>query len=165
MSNCLSSVCTKTGDDGTTSLGDGVRVLKDDKRIIAGGTIDELNCHIGLLLTNTEIPKELRVFLYQIQQELLEFGAEISIPNKKIITEDYVNRLEAKLSELNTELPSLKEFLLPGGSRCAAECHVARAVCRRAECCLAALSRESNVNECSICYLNRLSDFLFVAAR
>lgn len=165
MGNRLSKIYTKTGDDGSTGLGDGVRVAKNSARIEAIGDIDELNSQLGLLLTESALPDTMRVTLTRIQHELFELGGELSIPNYVRIDEAMVTQLEVALDAMNDGLSPLKEFILPGGSRPAAQCHVARAVCRRAERRLVALAQAETVSPAAFHYLNRLSDLLFVMCR
>lgn len=160
----LSKIYTRTGDDGTTGLGDGSRVPKDDARVEAYGTVDELNSALGLALAEP-LPAALKEALAPIQHELFDLGGELSIPGRVAITAEQVSRLEAILDTLNAPLPRLKDFILPGGSRGAGLLHLARTVCRRAERCVVRLARTDQVNPESIRYLNRLSDLLFVAAR
>ena len=161
----LSKIYTRTGDDGTTGLGDGARVPKHSARITALGTIDELNSHLGVLLAEPELPAETRALLTRIQHDLFELGGELSIPNYTRITAEMVTRLEQELDALNAHLAPLKEFILPGGSRPAALCHVARAACRSAERQLTALAQHEPVSAAALMYLNRLSDLLFVLCR
>ena len=161
----LSKIYTRTGDDGTTGLGDGVRVPKHSARIEALGSIDELNSQLGVLLAEAALADDMRAMLTQIQHALFELGGELSIPNYVRINADMVTQLEQELDKLNDTMPPLKEFILPGGSRCAALCHVARAVCRRAERRLTALAQQEPVNAEALMYLNRLSDLLFVLCR
>ncbi|SAL64594.1 ATP--cobalamin adenosyltransferase [Caballeronia arvi] len=166
MGNRLSKIATRTGDDGTTGLGDGGRVSKDDARIAAIGDVDELNSCIGVLLCEP-MPSDIRSALTQIQNDLFDLGGELSIPGHSMIAESHLARLDSWLAEYNATLPPLKEFILPGGSRAAALAHVARTVCRRAERAVVALGRSdaAGVNEAPRRYLNRLSDLLFVFAR
>lgn len=164
MGNRLSKIYTRTGDSGTTGLGDGERVNKDSLRVESYGTVDELNSVMGLLLTS-EVLAEVRRTLDRVQHELFDLGGELCMPGTTLIPESYVEGLEQDLDALNEDLPPLQDFILPGGSEAAARCHIARTVCRRAERCVVALSREETVNPVSIRYLNRLSDYLFVAAR
>jgi len=164
MGNRLSKIYTRTGDDGTTGLGDGSRIDKDSTRIEAIGAIDELNCQIGLLLAFSP-PAEIENLLTRIQHELFDIGGEISVPGREVISMENVKRLEDELDAFNTDLPPLKEFILPGGSQLAAICHIVRSVCRRAERRLITLKRTELVPEYTIHYLNRLSDLLFVLAR
>ena len=165
MGNRLSKIYTRTGDDGSTGLGDGVRVQKHSARIEAIGDIDELNSHIGLLLAESALPGAMMQMLVRVQHELFELGGELSIPNYTRVTSAMVTRLEQELDTLNDDLPPLKEFILPGGSRPTALCHVARTVCRRAERRLVALAQQESVSATALKYLNRLSDLLFVMCR
>lgn len=164
MGNRLSKIYTKTGDDGTTGLGDGTRVDKDDPRVEAYGTVDELNSVVGLTLAEPLTP-EIGACLLRVQHELLDLGGELCIPGHRAISAEQVTRLEKELDGFNAGLPALKEFILPGGSRAAAACHLARTVCRRAERRVWSLHRESPLNPEALRYLNRLSDLLFVLAR
>jgi cob(I)alamin adenosyltransferase len=161
----LSKIYTRTGDDGTTGLADGSRVAKSHPRIEASGAVDEANCAIGLVLAELEADDELRPMLVRIQHELFEVGAELSLPAYHSIGPAQVERLERELDGLNEHLPPLKEFVLPGGGRAGAACHLARALTRRAERRVWMLGPEAELGEGSTRYLNRLSDFLFVAAR
>jgi cob(I)alamin adenosyltransferase len=160
----LSRIYTRTGDGGETGLGDGSRVAKDHARIDALGCVDELNSQIGLLLT-ASLPDDMRRCLLAVQNDLFDLGGELSIPGYLLLDDDRVSRLEAALDHYNAELPPLKEFILPGGSPAAAQAHVARTVCRRAERSLVRLRRDASVQDASLRYLNRLSDLLFVLAR
>ena len=164
MGKRLSKIITRTGDNGTTGLSDGSRVAKDDPRIEAIGAVDELNSLLGLLLTH-EVPEPCHAYLSRIQHELFDLGGELSLPGHTLIKSDIVEQLEREAKLLNDSLPPLKEFILPGGNPCAATCHVARAVCRRAERRMVALARQSQVSELLQIYLNRLSDLLFVIGR
>lgn len=164
MGNRLSKITTRTGDDGTTGLADNTRVSKDHPRIEAMGDVDELNSHIGLLLTET-LPDEIRVLLMQVQQNLFNFGGELAMPGFKGITEDKVTLLDEAVAHYNAQLAPLKEFVLPGGTRAAALAHVCRTTCRRAERRLIALGKTEAVPLLLMQYLNRLSDLLFVLAR
>lgn len=164
MGKRLSKIYTRTGDNGSTGLGDGSRVDKDSPRVEAFGTVDELNSQLGVLLA-LELPDAIRDCLVEIQHELFDLGGELCIPGHRVIDTEQVERLEATLDEFNASLPSLQEFVLPGGSLAAAACHVARAVCRRAERRLVTLAREDTIDPTTLCYLNRLSDLLFVVAR
>jgi len=164
MGNRLSKIYTKTGDDGTTGLGDGTRVPKDDPRVEAYGTVDELNSVVGMLLAE-EVNIEIRTCLTRVQHELLDLGGELCIPGYTAITADHVTRLENELDGFNAPLPALKEFILPGGSRAAAVCHLARTVCRRAERRTYTLHTRSPLSPRALEYLNRLSDLLFVLGR
>ena len=164
MGHRLSKIYTRTGDDGTTGLGDGSRVAKDSLRVDAYGTVDELNSHLGLVLAY-EIPVSLREALSEIQHLLFDLGGELCIPGSVLIKPEHVEWLEQELDKLNDELPMLKEFILPGGNAPAAACHICRTVCRRAERLMVGLSRGEAVEPASLAFVNRLSDFLFVAAR
>ncbi|HEX5339497.1 MAG TPA: cob(I)yrinic acid a,c-diamide adenosyltransferase [Gammaproteobacteria bacterium] len=164
MGNRLSKIYTRTGDDGSTGLGDGSRVPKDDAHVEAYGTLDELNSALGLLLAEP-LSDDLRATLAPIQHELFDLGSEFCLPGYTAISADHVQRLETTLDRFNANLPPLKEFILPGGGRAAALCHLARTVCRRAERRAWSLHRQHPQNPESIKYLNRLSDLLFVLAR
>lgn len=164
MGHRLSKIYTRTGDDGSTGLGDGSRVRKDDQRIAALGDIDELNCYIGMVLTQ-ELPPALHDTMVQVQHHLFDLGGEVSTPGHYIIQTQHVERLEQALDNMNAHLSPLKEFILPGGVEAAALCHLARAVCRRAERQLVSLNACDPVNPQGLQFLNRLSDLLFVAAR
>ena len=164
MGHRLSKIYTRTGDDGTTGLGDGSRVKKTSRRIEAIGTVDELNSIIGVLLTR-KLPEEIHAVLIDIQHELFDLGGELSIPGRVAISDVQVNRLETILDRFNADLPPLKEFILPGGSEASAVCHLARSVCRRAERCVIHLGEAEKINATATKYLNRLSDLLFVLAR
>ena len=165
MGNRLSKIYTRTGDQGDTGLGDGARTAKDSARIEVIGTIDELNCTLGLLLAQTFEHPVIRTALTEVQHELFDLGGELSIPGHSIITAAQVERLEQTLDTLNADLPPLREFILPGGNRAAAHTHLARAVCRRAERRIVTLTRQTEINPHAIAYLTRLSDLLFVCAR
>lgn len=162
MGNRLSKIVTRTGDDGTTGLGDGTRISKTSERIEAIGDVDELNSCIGVVLTG-DLPAEIRDSLIQIQHDLFDLGGELSIPGHRITTEHHCLRLEAGIKLLNENLAPLKEFILPGGHPTAAQTHLARAICRRAERHVLRLGNQANTY--TIQYLNRLSDYLFVTAR
>ncbi len=164
MANRLSKIYTRTGDNGTTGLGDGTRVAKDSLRIEAMGDVDELNSVIGLMLTET-VPDILIDTLTQIQHDLFNLGGEICIPDYVILQQANIDNLEEAIDTLNDELAPLKEFILPGGTKAAAFCHLARTVCRRAERKLITLARDEKVTGISLKYLNRLSDLLFVLCR
>ncbi|CAB3749458.1 cob(I)yrinic acid a,c-diamide adenosyltransferase [Paraburkholderia solisilvae] len=164
MGNRLSRIATRTGDDGTTGLGDGGRVRKDDMRIVAIGEVDELNSHIGLLLCES-LPDDVRAALTAIQHDLFDVGGELSLPGHTMITDVYLRRLDGWLAEYNATLPPLQEFILPAGSRAASHAHVCRTVCRRAERAIVALGAEHDVSGALRGYINRLSDLLFVLAR
>ena len=165
MANRLTKIYTRSGDGGKTRLASGDRVAKYDPRIEASGTVDETNCAIGVVLSERDVPEDIRASLGRIQNELFDLGAELSLPEYAGITAAHVLRLESDLDEFNSKLPPLKEFVLPGGRRAAACCHLARAVCRRAERIAWALADETELNPELLKYLNRLSDLLFVAAR
>lgn len=164
MGKRLTKIYMRTGDDGTTGLGDGSRVEKDGIRISAIGAIDELNSCIGRVLSSA-VPEEVRSCLANIQHDLFELGAELCLPGVTKIEEVHSKRLERDLDSFNRELPSLKEFILPGGTVVAADAHVARTVCRRAERALVKLGKVEICSEEGRRYLNRLSDLLFVIAR
>jgi cob(I)alamin adenosyltransferase len=167
MANRLSTIATRTGDDGTTGLGDGSRTRKDDARIAVMGEVDELNATLGVLLAET-LPEPVRADLLDIQHDLFDLGGELSIPGHRIIQQAQVLRLDQRLAHYNADLPRLAEFILPGGSRAASLAHVCRTVCRRAERALVALAQAAGadaVGEPARQYLNRLSDLLFVLAR
>jgi cob(I)alamin adenosyltransferase len=160
----LSKIVTRTGDAGTTGLGDGSRVAKDSARIEAIGSVDELNSTIGVLLAEP-LPQPVAACLVAVQHDLFDLGGELSIPGFESVTDAHVARLEADVERFNADLAPLKEFILPGGTRAAAAAHLARTVCRRAERSVVALGRNEPVGETARQYLNRLSDLLFVAAR
>ena len=160
----LSKITTRTGDDGTTGLADGSRLSKDSPRIEAIGAVDELNSQLGLLLTET-LPQSVRDGLATIQHDLFDLGGELALPQRPAITETQVLRLETLIGQFNADLPSLKEFILPGGCRAAALCHVVRTVCRRAESACVRLNHAEPLSPSLLHYLNRLSDLLFVLAR
>jgi cob(I)alamin adenosyltransferase len=164
VGNRLSKIYTKTGDDGTTGLGDGTRVAKDSARVAAYGTVDELNSSIGIVLAQ-EIPAPVRETLTQIQHDLFDLGGELCIPGMAMVHDADVERLEQTLDGFNADLPALKDFILPGGGMAAACCHLARTVCRRAEREVVTLSRSETVRPEAVRYLNRLSDLLFVLSR
>jgi cob(I)alamin adenosyltransferase len=161
----LSKIYTRTGDDGTTGLANGERVDKCDDRVEAFGDVDETNSAIGLVLAEPTLPIAVRDSLTRIQHELFDIGAELALPGYTSITAGNVLMLERDLDVLNDTLPPLKEFVLPGGNRAAAACHVARTVCRRAERRAWAMAKQASLNPESLRYLNRLSDLLFVVAR
>ncbi|MEM6639131.1 MAG: cob(I)yrinic acid a,c-diamide adenosyltransferase [Pseudomonadota bacterium] len=165
MGHRLSKIYTRTGDSGTTGLGDGSRVDKDSLRVEAYGTIDELNSTIGMILAEEAPDASTRTRLSAIQHDLFDLGGELCVPELTVIDESFVTRLETELDDMNSELPPLKEFILPGGGRAAAACHLARTVCRRAERRVWTLARDESVNPATPHYLNRLSDYLFVLAR
>jgi cob(I)alamin adenosyltransferase len=164
VGNRLSKIYTRTGDDGTTGLGDGTRVAKDSARVNAYGTVDELNSAIGLVLA-CDIADRIREVLTQAQHDLFDLGGELCIPGMAMIDEADITRLEDMLDAFNETLPPLKDFILPGGDLAAAHCHLARTICRRAEREVVTLSHHDAVRGEAIRYLNRLSDLLFVLAR
>ena len=164
MGNRLSKIYTRTGDDGTTGLGDGSRVRKDSLRIETIGAVDETNSAIGVLLSEP-LDEDIVALLTNIQHELFDLGGELSIPGYKMIAPEHVTRLETALDGFNDNLPPLKDFILPGGSRPASLCHVARATCRRAERCAVSLAASETISLPLRHYLNRLSDLLFVLSR
>lgn len=164
MGNRLSKIATRTGDNGTTGLGDGSRVGKDSLRVHAMGDVDELNSHIGLLLCE-ELPPALREELISIQHDLFDLGGELCIPGYTLITEIHVGRLDTLLEKYNADLPPLKDFILPAGSRAAALAHVCRTICRRAERAIVSLGNSDIINDNPRHYMNRLSDLLFVLSR
>jgi cob(I)alamin adenosyltransferase len=164
MGNRLSKIYTRTGDDGTTGLGDGTRTPKEGVRVEAYGSVDETNSAIGVVLAQ-ELPEGVRECLTQVQHELFDLGGELCIPGHRMIDAAQVARLELKLDGFNEDLPPLQDFILPGGGMAAAACHLARAICRRAERRCWSLSRVEQVEPESLKYLNRLSDLLFVIAR
>lgn len=164
MGNRLSKIYTKTGDDGSTGLGDGSRVAKDSPRVDAYGTVDEANSTIGLVLAS-DVPDDVRTLLTAVQHQLFDLGGELCIPGHAAIFDADIERLEHHLDAYNDPLPPLKDFILPGGGEAAARCHIARTVVRRAERETVALSRLEAVRPEAVRYLNRLSDLLFVLAR
>lgn len=164
MGNRLSKIYTRTGDDGSTGLGDGTRVSKDSARVNAYGTVDEANSAIGMVLA-CELPDPVRALLVSVQHQMFDLGGELCIPGHAAIYEVDIERLEQRLDGFNADLPPLKDFILPGGGPAAAQCHVARTVCRRAEREVVTLARHDAVRPEAIRYLNRLSDLLFVVAR
>jgi len=164
MGNRLSKIYTRTGDDGTTGLGDGSRVDKDDARIEAFGCVDELNSLIGVILAH-KLPAAVVHCLQDIQHDLFDLGGELSLPDYVSINSHYVERLEKQLDAFNAKLPPLKEFILPAGGPATAHTHVARSVCRRTERRVYSLHKITPVNIHILHYLNRLSDLLFVIAR
>jgi len=164
MGHRLTQIATRTGDDGTTGLGDGSRTDKDSPRIAAMGDVDELNSTLGLLLTEP-MPEAVREALITIQHDLFDLGGELCIPGFENLADVQVARLDGWLAEHNANLPRLQEFILPGGSRAAAIAHQARTICRRAERAVVALGRVETLRPVARQYLNRLSDLLFVLAR
>jgi cob(I)alamin adenosyltransferase len=164
MSHRLTQIATRTGDDGTTGLGDGTRVAKDHARVRAMGDVDELNSAIGVVLAEP-LPTEVRALLVTVQHELFNLGGELSMPGHALLAAGSVQRLDQALAHHNATLPRLKEFILPAGTRSAALAHLARTIARRAERAVVALAAHEAVNAAPRQYLNRLSDLLFVLAR
>lgn len=164
MGHRLSKIYTRTGDAGTTGLGDGSRVGKDDLRVIAMGDVDELNSIIGVLLCEP-LPEGLVPLMTEVQHDLFDLGGELSIPGSSLLPTDRAAFLEAAIDRYNADLAPLKEFILPGGTRAAAVTHQARTVCRRAERAVVALTHAEKISDSVREYLNRLSDLLFVLAR
>ena len=164
MGNRISAVATRTGDDGTTGLGDGTRVAKDSLRIAALGDVDELNSMLGVLRAEP-LPDDVRALLVIIQDELFNLGGELSIPGYELLKDDALARLDEALKHYNASLPRLKEFILPAGTRSAALAHVSRTIARRAERAVVALAAHEAVNAAPRQYLHRLSDLLVVLAR
>ena len=164
MGKRLTQIATRTGDDGTTGLGDNTRVSKDNLRVRAMGDVDELNSHIGLLLCE-DLPQEVRTLLIEIQHQLFNLGGELSIPGFELLKAEAVLALDQALAAHNGQLPRLQEFILPAGNRPAAQAHVCRTVARRAERSLVALGAGETLRDTPRQYLNRLSDLLFVLAR
>ena len=164
MGNRLSKIYTRTGDDGSTGLGDGTRVAKDSTRVTAYGTVDEANSAIGLLLAG-ELDDGIRDLLTTVQHQLFDLGGELCIPGHAAIVDADIDALEQRLDRYNEDLPPLKDFILPGGGEAAARCHLARTIVRRAERETVTLSHHDAVRPEAVRYLNRLSDLLFVLAR
>jgi cob(I)alamin adenosyltransferase len=164
MGNRLSRIYTRTGDDGSTGLGDGSRVPKDDARVNAYGTVDEANSALGVLLA-VSLPDDVRALLTTVQHQLFDLGGELCIPGHAAIQAAEIDALETQLDHYNADLPVLKEFILPAGGEAAARCHLARTIVRRAERDTVTLARLAPVRAEAIGYLNRLSDLLFVLAR
>jgi cob(I)alamin adenosyltransferase len=165
MGNRLSRIYTRTGDDGTTGLGDGNRVRKDHARVEAYGTVDEANSAIGVILSIPGLPGDVTRCLTEIQHDLFDLGGELCIPGTQVIRQPQIDQLEQVLDRFNDPLPPLKDFILPGGGAAAAHCHLARTVVRRAERRVWTLAEAEQVNVEVPKYLNRLSDLLFVIAR
>ncbi len=165
MGHRLSKIYTRTGDDGSTGLGDGTRVPKEHLRVEAYGTVDEANSAIGVVLAVPGLPPAVNEALTQIQHELFDLGGELAVPGYRAIQDSHIEQLEVVLDRFNEPLPMLKEFILPGGGPAAAACHVARAITRRAERSTWALAQSETVAPQVMRYLNRLSDLLFVVAR
>ena len=164
MGKRLTQIATRTGDDGTTGLGNNTRVSKNSLRPHAMGDVDELNSHIGLLLCE-DLPADVRELLIDIQHQLFNLGGEISIPGYATIGETHILRLEQLVADFNAELPPLKEFILPGGTRAAALAHLVRSVCRRVERRVVSLGNNEPLSEYARKYLNRLSDLMFIIGR
>ena len=164
MANRLSQIATRTGDQGTTGLGDNTRVSKDHLRVHAMGDVDELNSHIGLLLCET-LPDGVRHLLVEIQHQLFNLGGELSIPGFELLKKEAIVELDEALETHNTALPRLQEFILPAGNRAASQAHVCRTVARRAERAVVALGEAESINNAPRQYLNRLSDLMFVLSR
>ncbi len=165
MGNRLTKIYTRTGDDGTTGLGDGERVDKCDPRVEAYGAVDEINSAVGVVLSVPRIPENVTNCLNRVQHELFDLGGELSLPEHRVIGSKQVQGLEADLDAFNEKLPPLGNFILPGGTTAAASCHLARTICRRAERVVWALTKKTELNPELPKYLNRLSDLLFVVAR
>jgi cob(I)alamin adenosyltransferase len=165
MGNRLSKIVTRTGDDGTTGLGDGSRVAKDCARVEAVGSVDEANSLIGIVLAVAAVPDDIRDCLVEVQHDLFELGGELCIPGHSAIDQAYIDRLESDVERFNKDLPPLKDFILPGGGEAAAACHLARTVVRRAERRAITLAGSESLRPEVTRYLNRLSDLLFVIAR
>lgn len=171
MGHRLSKIYTRTGDQGTTGLGDGSRIEKNHPRIEAIGTVDELNSFLGLLLAQPDLPADIAQQLNAIQHDLFDVGGELCLPAMQLVTQDRITELEQHIEKMNISLPPLKEFILPGGSMAASLCHVARSVCRRAERQAYTLFQQTTELNTELTprfvlpYLNRLSDWLFVGAR
>jgi cob(I)alamin adenosyltransferase len=165
MGNRLSKIYTRTGDDGSTGLGDGSRIQKDSLRVEAFGTVDEANSAIGMVLAHDSVPEIVRFCLTEVQHDLFELGGELCIPGHSAVQQEFIDRLENELDAFNADLPRLKEFILPGGGQAAAACHLARTIVRRAERRTRTLAEAEAVRNEVLRYLNRLSDLLFVYAR
>jgi len=164
MGQRLTQIATRTGDNGTTGLGDNTRVSKNNLRVHAMGDVDELNSHLGLLLCEP-LPEEVRALLVEVQHQLFNLGGELSVPGFELLKPEAVLALDEALATHNAQLPRLQEFILPAGSRAASQAHVCRTVARRAERAVVALEQEETLNPSPRHYLNRLSDLLFVLAR
>lgn len=165
MGNRLSKIYTRTGDQGTTGLGDGARVPKTNARIVAYGTVDEANSAIGMVLAVAAIPQDIVALLTRVQHELFDLGSELAVPGYRVMQQQHIDMLEQELDRLNEPLPMLKEFILPGGGPATAACHLARTITRRAEREVWAVIDTDTVALEVPQYLNRLSDLLFVIAR
>lgn len=164
MGNRLTQIATRTGDDGTTGLGDNTRVSKNSARPHAMGDVDELNSHIGLLLCEA-LPENVRAVLVDVQHQLFNLGGEISVPGYEMLKDDALLRLDEALAHYNAQLPRLLEFILPAGTRAASQAHICRTVARRAERSVVALQESEPMRAAPRQYLNRLSDLMFVLAR
>ncbi len=164
MAHRLTQIATRTGDDGTTGLGDGTRVPKSHLRVAAMGDVDELNSSLGVLLAE-QLPADVRELLVRVQHELFNLGGELSIPGYELLKADAVAGLDEALAQHNAQLPRLKECILPAGTRSAALAHMSRTIARRAERALVALAAQERVNDAPRHYLNRLSDLMFVLSR
>ncbi len=164
MGNRLTQIATRTGDSGSTGLGNNQRVTKNSLRVHAMGDVDELNSHIGVLLCEA-LPADVRAVLVEVQHQLFNLGGELSIPGYELLKSDAVLALDEALATYNEQLPRLLEFILPAGNRAASQAHVCRTVARRAERAVVALGQEESLNDAPRQYLNRLSDLLFVLAR
>jgi cob(I)alamin adenosyltransferase len=164
MGNRLTQIATRTGDEGTTGLGNNQRVSKNSLRVHAMGDVDELNSHIGLLLCEA-MPDDVRVLLVEVQHQLFNLGGELSIPGFELLKEEAVQALDQALEKHNAQLPKLEEFILPAGNRAASQAHICRTVARRAERATVALGNEEALNDAPRQYLNRLSDLMFVLSR
>ena len=161
----LTKIYTRTGDDGTTGLGDGTRVPKEHLRVEAYGTVDEANSAIGLVLAVSALPPAIAALLLEVQHDLFDLGGELATPGMTLINDQHTARIEQAIDALNADLPTLKEFILPSGGPATAACHLARTITRRAERCVWSLVRIESVSPEVPRYLNRLSDLLFVLAR
>ncbi len=165
MGKRLSKIYTRTGDDGTTGLGDGSRVAKDSGRVEAYGTVDEANSAIGMVLACDSVNDDIAAMLTEIQHDLFDLGGELCIPGYEAVAQARIDWLESELDRLNADLPALKDFILPGGGQAAAACHLARTIVRRAERVTTTLSQNETIRPEVLRFLNRLSDLLFVVAR
>ncbi|MDX1569029.1 MAG: cob(I)yrinic acid a,c-diamide adenosyltransferase [Xanthomonadales bacterium] len=164
MGHRLSKIYTRTGDAGTTGLGDGTRVAKDDLRVDAYGTVDEANSAVGMVLAHSD-DEAVNDCLTDVQHDLFDLGGELCMPGHRAIEAAHIDRLENRLDDFNAELPPLKEFVLPAGGPAASAAHLARTICRRAERRVVSLAADAEINPDAVRYLNRLSDLLFVIAR
>jgi cob(I)alamin adenosyltransferase len=164
MGNRLTQIATRTGDEGTTGLGNNQRVSKNSLRVHAMGDVDELNSHIGLLLCEA-MPDDVRTLLVEVQHQLFNLGGELSIPGFELLKAEAVAVLDQALEKYNAQLPKLEEFILPAGNRAASQAHICRTVARRAERATVALGNEEALNDAPRQYLNRLSDLMFVLSR